>query len=296
MYGSFEAGTTGRTGQERYCMYGSFEAGTTRRTAQLVLEALQDGNSIKRELLLPPQGFQRSEIRHGHGTDRCYRLRHEVQNLIDNRTIAPPQDPNDPHLNLIHTLPPTFNPNIYITPTHLPKPDVFIPESMNLCMMDALEPQSSQTREPTTFELMRMIKDLQRTVTDLAFEILAPSLTTSHARNFTPKGSLILGCATLEEGQSLSKVEANGKNKVGAGIGKGHLKPLEPRPLLNPLQAKHDAAKYCAFHQQTGDDTNLCFRLRHEIQDLIDNEVIIAPGPTKSIGTGSVNLGDNVIM
>ncbi|KAF5934453.1 hypothetical protein HYC85_030624 [Camellia sinensis] len=80
----------------------------------------------------------------GHGTDRCYRLRHEVQNLIDNRTIAPPSDPNDQtspaYLNLIHILPSTYDPSIYITPTHLPKPEVFIPESMDLCMMGAPEP------------------------------------------------------------------------------------------------------------------------------------------------------------
>ncbi|KAF5934224.1 hypothetical protein HYC85_030395 [Camellia sinensis] len=110
---------------------------------------------------------------------------------------APSQDPNDqvphPHLNLIHTLPFTYNPSIYITPTHLPKPEVFIPESIDLCMMDALEPQSSQTLEPTTSELMRMIEDLQRTVADLAFGILAPSSTTSHARNLKPKGLSNLG-------------------------------------------------------------------------------------------------------
>ncbi|KAF5934622.1 hypothetical protein HYC85_030793 [Camellia sinensis] len=115
----------------------------------------------------------------GHGTDRCYRLRHEVQNLIDNQTIASPQDPNDqvvhPHLNLIHILPSTYNPSIYITPAHLPKPEVFILDSMDLCMMDAFE--SSQSREPTTFELMKMIEDLQRTVADLA-SVLVPSSTT----------------------------------------------------------------------------------------------------------------------
>ncbi|KAF5932879.1 hypothetical protein HYC85_029050 [Camellia sinensis] len=66
----------------------------------------------------------------GHGIDHCYRLRH------NNQTIAPPQDPNvttnplpiqdrisPAHLNLFHTLLPTFNPSIYITPAHLPKPE-----------------------------------------------------------------------------------------------------------------------------------------------------------------------------
>ncbi|KAF5933874.1 hypothetical protein HYC85_030045 [Camellia sinensis] len=68
-------------------------------------------------------------------------------------------------------------------------------------------------------------------------------------------------------------------------VGQGHLKPLEPRPLPNPLPATHDATQYCAYHQQTGHTTDDCFRLRHEVQDLFDNGVIPAPGPAKSIGT-----------
>lgn len=77
---------------------------------------------------------------------------------------------------------------------------------------------------------------------DLAFGILGPSSTISHARNFTPKGSLILGRAAIENGQpeaitslgddmstttglcsniatqSLGKMEVRGKNKAGASI------------------------------------------------------------------------------
>ena len=60
-------------------------------------------------------------------------------------------------------------------------------------------------------------------------------------------------------------------------IKKGHLKPLESRPLPISLPPTHNPAKYCAFHQQHGHDTDLCFRLRHEIQDLIDNKVIAPP-------------------
>ncbi|GMP55394.1 hypothetical protein CsSME_00020228 [Camellia sinensis var. sinensis] len=72
----------------------------------------------------------------------------------------------------------------------------------------------------------------------------------------------------------------------------GHLKPLDSRPLPNPLPARYNATKYCAFHQQSGHDTDGYFRLRHEIQNLIDNKIITPPGLTKSIGTGSMNLGD----
>ena len=61
---------------------------------------------------------------------------------------------------------------------------------------------------------------------------------------------------------------------LGVLIRKGHLKPLEPRPLPERLLPTHNPAKYCAFHQQHGHDTDQCFRLRHEVQDLIDNGVI----------------------
>lgn len=158
----------------------------------------------------------------GHGTDRCYRLRHEVQNLIDNRTIAPPSDPNDQtspaYLNHIHILSSTFDPSIYITPAYLPKPEVFIPESMDLCTMGAPEPQPSQTREPTTSELMGMIKDLQKTVTDLASGTLAPSSTTPHTGNFMSRDSPMLGRAAFEESQSLGGMEVSGRNKIAADM------------------------------------------------------------------------------
>jgi len=72
---------------------------------------------------------------------------------------------------------------------------------------------------------------------------------------------------------------------LGVLLRKGHLKPLEQRPLPDPLPPKHDPTKYCAFHQQTGHDTDSGVRLRHEIQNLIDNKVIPALGPAKSIGT-----------
>ncbi|KAL7262646.1 hypothetical protein ACSBR1_000915 [Camellia fascicularis] len=72
---------------------------------------------------------------------------------------------------------------------------------------------------------------------------------------------------------------------LGVLIRKGHLKPLESQPLPKNLPLSHNAADYCAFHQRAGHDTDMCFCLRHEIQDLIDKGVIVAPSPTKSIGT-----------
>ncbi|KAF5933168.1 hypothetical protein HYC85_029339 [Camellia sinensis] len=329
----------------------------------------------------------------------------ETQRPSEASVSDPPSDPNDQtspaYLNLIHILPSTYDPSIYITLAHLPKPEVFIPESMDLCMMGAPEPQSSQTREPTTSELMGMIKDLQKTVTDLASGTLAPSSTTSHTREFVSKGPPVLERAVLEECQSLGEVKASGKNKIGTDmdphehlllavealkakgldkeqvltvvakavddtfatqvgsslnqrenrekgrytrgnpvssnpplgrdqrtrpapanpflgassknpqtqkyqprgrrvfhalymplskalqilVGQGHLKPLEPQPLPNPLPATHDTTQYCAYHQQTGHTTDDCFRLRHEVQDLFDNGVILPPSLAKSIGT-----------
>ena len=43
---------------------------------------------------------------------------------------------------------------------------------------------------------------------------------------------------------------------LGVLIKKGHLKALEPRPLPEKLSPTHNPAKYCAFHQQHGHDTD----------------------------------------
>ena len=73
---------------------------------------------------------------------------------------------------------------------------------------------------------------------------------------------------------------------------RGHLKPLEPRPLPKNLPTTHDAALYCAYHQQTGHATDNCFRLHHEVQDLIDNEVILPPTSAKSVTTQLLDFED----
>ena len=58
---------------------------------------------------------------------------------------------------------------------------------------------------------------------------------------------------------------------------KGLLKPLNPRPISNPLPSKFDVNKRCAYHQGPGHDTDNCFGLRHAIQDQIDNKMIASP-------------------
>jgi len=55
---------------------------------------------------------------------------------------------------------------------------------------------------------------------------------------------------------------------------KGLLKPLDLRLVSNPLPAKFDVSKRCAYHQGTGHDTDRCYNLCHAIQDLIHTKVI----------------------
>ena len=63
---------------------------------------------------------------------------------------------------------------------------------------------------------------------------------------------------------------------------KGLLKPLDARPIPNPLPSRFNVNKICAYHQGPGHETDCCFALRHAIQDLIDNKVI-APSTRPSV-------------
>ena len=58
---------------------------------------------------------------------------------------------------------------------------------------------------------------------------------------------------------------------------KGYLKPLEPTLLPIPIPNTWNMNEYCAFHQKLGHKIDYCFRLKHEIQDLIDEGVIAKP-------------------
>ena len=58
---------------------------------------------------------------------------------------------------------------------------------------------------------------------------------------------------------------------------KGLLKPLDPRPIPNPLPSRFDVNKRYAYHQVPGHETDHCFTLCYAIQDLIDNKVIAPP-------------------
>ncbi|KAF5932181.1 hypothetical protein HYC85_028352 [Camellia sinensis] len=234
-------------------------------------------------------------------------------------------------------------------------------------------PQLYQAREQTTFELMGMIGDLQRSVADLAYGMSASPPAAPYAGSLVPQEPPLLGRIVIELSQpemassyvvaktvedafptppegSSSQSEnrdrprhartvslipnpapgkdqkakvapadpfscASGKNAQTSKYlprgrrvfhalyiplpkalqilaERGHLKPLEPRPLPKNLPATHDAAQYCAYHQQTGHATDNCFHLRHEVQDLIDNEVILPPTSAKFVTTQLLDFED----
>ena len=59
-------------------------------------------------------------------------------------------------------------------------------------------PQLYQAREPTTFELMGMIGDLQRSVADLAYGMSASPPAVPYAENFKPQEPSLLGRIVIE--------------------------------------------------------------------------------------------------
>ena len=94
-------------------------------------------------------------------------------------------------------------------------------------------PQLYQAREPTTFELMGMIGDLQRSVADLAYGISASPPAAPYAGNFVPQEPPLLGRIVIELSQpevasgyshdmsgttpTLDQAEAKGKDKAKIG-------------------------------------------------------------------------------
>ena len=58
---------------------------------------------------------------------------------------------------------------------------------------------------------------------------------------------------------------------------KGFIKPLDPTLMPNPISPTWNLNEYCHYHQKFGHKTDNCFRLKHEIQDLIDNGTLPNP-------------------
>ena len=58
---------------------------------------------------------------------------------------------------------------------------------------------------------------------------------------------------------------------------KGFIETLELIPISNPIPPTWNLNEYCHYHKKFGHKTNNCFRLKHEIQYLIDNETLSNP-------------------
>ena len=58
---------------------------------------------------------------------------------------------------------------------------------------------------------------------------------------------------------------------------KGFIKPLGPTPMPNHVPPTWNPNEYCHLHQKSGHKTDNCSRLKHEIQNLIDNGTLPNP-------------------
>ena len=58
---------------------------------------------------------------------------------------------------------------------------------------------------------------------------------------------------------------------------KGFFKPLDPTSMPNPIPHTWNLNEYCHFHKKSSHKIDNCFYLKHEIQDLIDNETLPNP-------------------
>ncbi|KAF5933248.1 hypothetical protein HYC85_029419 [Camellia sinensis] len=91
------------------------------------------------------------------------------------------------------------------------------------------------------------------------------------------KPSLQTAGPALAQGRTFAPLFMSLTSALKALMERGHLKPLDPQPLPDPLPARHNPSKYCMYHQQRGHGTDHCYRLRHEVQNLIDNRTIAPP-------------------
>ena len=58
---------------------------------------------------------------------------------------------------------------------------------------------------------------------------------------------------------------------------KGVLKPLDPKPIPQPMPRSYNPNAHYKYHQGGGHTIDKCFHLRHDIQYLIDQQVITPP-------------------
>lgn len=57
----------------------------------------------------------------------------------------------------------------------------------------------------------------------------------------------------------------------------GFLQLLDPMLPPSPLPRCFKEDEFCKFHQSKGHRTNVCLKLKHAVQDLIDKKIINEP-------------------
>src|SRR3989442_906613 len=95
-----------------------------------------------------------------------------------------------------------------------------------------------------------------------------------------------IGIATVKTPRKFSKLPLPLSKVLKKLQRQGLLQPLDPRPP-NTLADNYNERAYCEFHQTKGHDTDKCTRLRHEIQNLIEEGKI--PDPEKDKPNVTIN-------
>ncbi|XP_074288461.1 uncharacterized protein LOC141613616 [Silene latifolia] len=103
--------------------------------------------------------------------------------------------------------------------------------------------------------------------------------TSKKPQRSTPRVFTDIGCTYT---YALERLKAQGKlNPIGP----------TPEPTLEQRPKWYRPEAYCAYHQGKGHDTEKCFRLKHEIQDMIEDGTI--PIPTVKPNNVTNPFGDH---
>ncbi|KAG5549095.1 hypothetical protein RHGRI_014462 [Rhododendron griersonianum] len=75
----------------------------------------------------------------------------------------------------------------------------------------------------------------------------------------------------------------------------GHLRPLAPTPLPQNPPPSHNPNAFYAYHQMPSHYTDSCYRLRHAIQDLVDNGTLPNPPSKPNVISNSLPKHHNQV-